>query len=131
VTRAGLSRLFVLTLAVVGAASACKEKKPPPPAMNPYQVGSIVVNLPPSVQIPMPQGRPDEPGVNNVKCTYAVDRKTALLVKDHPEYKDQLTQAKPSLMQECLQKWTQQEYDCLVAAKNAQDAVMCNRFRKP
>ena len=130
-TRKSGARLVVLALASVGALAACKEKKAPPPAANPYQVGSIIVNLPASVKIPMPQGRPDEPGVNQVKCTYAVDRKVSLMVHEHPEYKDQLTQAKPSVMQECLQKWTQQEYDCIVAAKVAADAVMCNRFRKP
>ena len=130
-TRKSRARLVVFALASLGALAACKEKKAPPPAANPYQVGSIIVNLPASVKIPMPQGRPDEPGVNQVKCTYAVDRKVSLMVHEHPEYKDQLTQAKPSVMQECLQKWTQQEYDCIVAAKVAADAVMCNRFRKP
>ena len=130
-TRKSRARAVVFALASVGALVACKQKPAPAPAANPYQVGSIIVNLPASVKIPMPQGRPDEPGVNNVKCTYAVDRKVSLMVHEHPEYKDQLTQAKPSVMQECLQKWTQQEYDCIVAAKVAADAVMCNRFRKP
>ena len=130
-TRSSRARLTVLSLAALGALAACKEKKAPPPAANPYQVGSIVVNLPASVKIPLPQGRPDEPGVNHVKCNYAVDRKIALMVKDHPEYRDQVTQAKPSILLECQQKWTQQEYDCILVAKSAEEAVMCNRFRKP
>ena len=111
---------------------ACAEKKkPPPPAANPYQVGSIVINLPPSVSVPLPQGRPDEPGVNHVKCNYVVDKKIDFMIKAHPEYKSSAVQAKPSIMQECQTKWTQPQYDCMVAAKALESMIMCHRFQRP
>ncbi len=110
---------------------ACKQKEPPPPPQNTYQVGSVVINLPPSVSVPYPQGRPDEPTVNAVKCTYVVDKKISLIVKANPTYKDQMAQMKPALMQECQTKWTQQQYDCMVASKDLQSMLYCTRFQRP
>lgn len=109
----------------------CNKKQEAPPPPNTYQVGSMVINLPPSVSVPLPQGRPDEPTVNQTKCNYVVDKKIDFMSKANPAYKDSLKQAKPSIMQECLTKWTQQQYDCMVAAKDLQTMLYCKRFQRP
>lgn len=125
-----LAPSLVLLVAIV-VPVACKKKEEPPPPQNTYQVGSVVINLPPSISVPYPQGRPDEPTVNATKCTYVVDKKLDFLVKANPTYKDKVPQVKPALMQECQSKWTQQQYDCMVAAKDLQAMLYCKRFQRP
>ena len=130
--RDSLARTVVLLAAACAfAAVACEQKKAPTPATNQYQVGSVVVNLPPDVKVPLPQGRPDEASVNQTKCNYAVDKQIDFMTKAHPEYKAGLLAAKPSIMAECLSKWTQPEYDCIVASKSLQQLLDCKKFQKP
>ncbi len=121
----------VMLAASAGAWVGCKQKAPPPPPQNTYQVGSLVVNLPPSVSVPLPQGRPDEPTVNQTKCNYVVDKKIAAVAKANPQYAESVKGAKPTMMNECMTKWTQPQYDCMVAAKDLQAMVYCTRFQRP
>lgn len=120
--------LFV-TLGVV-LIVACEKKKPPPPN-NQYQVGSVVVNLPPSVQIPAPQGRPDAPTVSAQKCNFVVDRQIQFMTKAKPELRPAAGTMKPPIMQECQTKWTQEQYDCMVKAQSLEEIINCKRFQRP
>lgn len=129
-TRAHRSFVAVALVALAGAYAGCKKKEVAPP-QNTYQVGSLVINLPPSVSIPLPQARPDEPTVNQAKCNFVVDKKIDAVVKANPQYKDSAKNLKPSLMNECMTKWTQQQYDCMVAAKDLQTMLYCKRFQRP
>lgn len=124
-----LARAAVIAAAIV-AAVACDKKKSTPPS-NQYQVGSIMINLPPSVQVPVPQGRPDAATVNAQKCNFVVDRQINFMTKSKPELKPAVTQIKPGLMQECQTKWTQEQYDCIVKAQSMEEIVYCKRFERP
>ena len=128
-SRAAHARALVLTTALL-AVVAC-EKKKATPASNPYQVGSIMINLPPSVQVPVPQGRPDAATVNAQKCNFVVDRQITFMTKSKPELKPAVMQIKPGLMQECQTKWTQEQYDCIVKAQSMEEIVYCKRFERP
>jgi hypothetical protein len=128
-SRARLAPVAVLALSLA-VPLAC-EKKKPPPAQNTVQVGSVQIQLPPSVSIPLPQGRPDEPTVNAVKCNFVVDRQIDFMTKANPQYREQLKQAKPAIMQECQTKWTQPQYDCMVAAKSLEEILRCKRHQRP
>lgn len=116
-----------LVMAVVGA--ACEKKKEP--ASSQYQMGSVIINLPPSVQIPAPQGRPDAPTVNAQKCNFVVDRQINFMTKSKPNLKGAALEMKPSLMAECQSKWTQEQYDCIVKAQSFEEIVYCKRFQRP
>jgi len=116
------------TIAVVGV--AC-EKKKPQPATSQYQMGSVVINLPPSVQIPAPQGRPDAPTVSAQKCNFVVDRQINFMTKSKPNLKGAAVEMKPALMQECQAKWTQEQYDCIVKSQSFEEIVYCKRFQRP
>ena len=50
VSRSARARAGVVVGATVLVVAAC-EKKKTTPASNPYQVGSVLINLPPSVQV--------------------------------------------------------------------------------
>lgn len=128
--RASRAFVAVALVALAGAYAGCKKKEAPPP-QNTYQVGSLVINLPPSVSIPLPQARPDEPTVNQTKCNFVVDKKIEAVAKANPQYRDSAKAAKPTLMNECMTKWTQQQYDCMVAAKDLQTMIYCKRFQRP
>lgn len=110
---------------------ACQKKKPPPPAQPTYQVGSVVFNLPPGVSIPFPQGKPEEPTVNAMKCNFVVDRQIKFMTEKNPEARAAINAQKPLIMQECQTKWTQPQYDCTVAAKNLEELLRCKRHQKP
>jgi hypothetical protein len=120
--------LALATLAAV--IGACEKKKQTPPSNN-YQMGSVIINLPPSVQIPAPQGRPDAPTVGLQKCNFVVDRQITFMTQSKPHLRGAATEIKPGLMQECMTKWTQEQYDCMVAAKSFEEIVLCKRFQRP
>lgn len=124
------ARLAVLAAASVVALVAC-EKKKTQPASNPYQVGSVIINLPPSVQVPLPQGKPDAPSVNLMKCRYVVDKQIKAMTKSDPSMRPAAEKLKPGLEQECLAKWTQDQYDCMDRSKSFEEMVQCKRFQKP
>ena len=111
--------------------AACETKKKAAPQPAPYQVGSVFIALPPSVQVPYPQGRPDAPTVNASKCTFVVDRQITYMTKSQPELKPSVALLKPGLMQECQTKWTQEQYDCIVKAQSLEEIVLCKRFQRP
>lgn len=118
------------SFAAVALLVAC-EKKKPQPATSQYQMGSVIINLPPSVQIPAPQGRPDAPTVNAQKCNYVVDKQISFMTKSKPNLKGAAVEMKPALMQECLTKWTQEQYDCIDRSKSFEEIVLCKRFQRP
>ena len=124
--RVTLALAFAVPLLV-----ACQKKKPPPPAQPTYQVGSVVFNLPPGVSIPFPQGKPEEPAVNAMKCNFVVDRQINFMTRSKPELKPAVVQIKPGMMQECQTKWTQEQYDCIVKAQSMEEIVYCKRFERP
>lgn len=119
----------MLVMATMVVAAACEKKKEP--ASNNYQMGSVIINLPPSVQIPLPQGKPDAPTVNQQKCNFVVDRQIDFMTKSKPHLRGVGTEIKPTLMQECMTKWTQEQYDCMVASKSFEEIVYCKRFQRP
>jgi hypothetical protein len=132
-TRQARARVGVIVVAglVLVAGGACEQKKAPPPAGNPYQVGSVIINLPPSVHIPEPQGAPDAPTVNAMKCNFVVDRQINFMTKAKPELKPAVVTLKPGIMQECQTKWTQEQYDCMVKAQSLEQMVQCKHFQRP
>ena len=127
--RSARARALVLGSALLTIV-ACEQKKKAPPT-NQYQMGSVMINLPPSVQVPLPQGRPDAPTVNAVKCNFVVDRQITFMTKSKPELKPSVVLLKPGLMQECETKWTQEQYDCIVKAQSFEEIVYCKRFQRP
>jgi hypothetical protein len=112
-------------------AMACEKKKAAPAAGNPYQMGSVVVNLPPSVHVPEPQGKPDAPTVSAQKCNFVVDRQLTFMTKAKPELRPSVALLKPGIMQECQTKWTQQQYDCMFKAQSLEEMVACKQFQRP
>ena len=128
--RSARARVVVLTAAALAVGAAACEKKKTPPS-NQYQVGSVMINLPPSVQVPLPQGRPDAATVNATKCNFVVDRQITFMTRAKPELKPAVMQIKPGLMQECQTKWTQEQYDCIVKAQSMEEIVYCKRFERP
>ena len=128
-SRDARAALLVLGASVL-AIGACEKKKQTPPS-NQYQMGSVVINLPPSVQIPAPQGRPDAPTVNQQKCNFVVDRQITLMTQSKPHLKGAASELKPGLMQECMSKWTHEQFDCMVASKSFEEIVYCKRFQRP
>lgn len=116
---------------VVLVIGACEKKKQQAPPSNNYQMGSVIINLPPSVQIPAPQGRPDAPNVGLQKCNFVVDRQITLMTQSKPHLRGAASEIKPGLMQECMTKWTQEQFDCMVAAKSFEEIVLCKRFQRP
>lgn len=124
------ARSAALVLAVMAVAVACEKKKQTPPSNN-YQMGSVIINLPPSVQIPAPQGNPNAPTVNLQKCNFVVDRQITFMTQSKPHLRGAAVEIKPGLMQECMTKWTQEQYDCMVAAKSFEEIVYCKRFQRP
>lgn len=125
------ARGAVIVTAVTGllAGGACEKKSTPP--SNQYQMGSVIINLPPSVQIPLPQGRADAPTVNAQKCNFVVDRQINFMTRSKPNLKGAALEMKPALMQECMTKWTQEQYDCMVKAQSFEEIVTCKRFQRP
>ncbi|MCU0655347.1 MAG: hypothetical protein MUF64_08685 [Polyangiaceae bacterium] len=127
--RSRRAALLVLASAAL-AAGACEKKKQAPPS-NQYQAGSIIINLPPSVQIPAPQGRQDAPTVGLQKCNFVVDRQITFMTQAKPHLRGAAVEIKPNLMQECMSKWTQEQYDCMVASRSFEEMVYCKRFQRP
>jgi hypothetical protein len=128
-SRRAMKTALALATVVLGI-GACAKKKQAPPSNN-YQMGSVIINLPPSVQIPAPQGRPDAPNVGLQKCNFVVDRQITFMTQSKPHLRGAATEIKPGLMQECMTKWTQEQYDCMVAAKSFEEIVLCKRFQRP
>lgn len=123
------SRLVVLAMAAL-VPLACEQKKQPPPQPT-YTMGSVNIALPPGVSVPYPQGKEDAPTVNATKCNFVVDRQIKFMTEANPQARAAITAAKPQIMQECETKWTQQQYDCMVAAKSLQDCLNCKAYQRP
>ena len=82
-------------------------------------------------QPPPPQGNPNAPHVGPAECNYSIDKQINLYSQRDPRIKAQLTSARAMALQQCLEKWTHDEYDCVVKAKTLEDLVLCKRFERP
>lgn len=90
--------------------------------------GMLTIPIP---QPPPPQGNPNAPHVGPAECNYSIDKQINLYTQRDPRIKAQLTSARSMALQQCLAKWTHDEYDCVVAAKTLEDLVLCKRFERP